>query len=55
VEWIPKAWKDVQVNIIPKSFLKSCSSNMEYGTHDDVLWNGSGQTGEGASSSQNET
>jgi hypothetical protein len=27
---------------------------MEYGTHDDDLWDGSGQTGEGASSSQNE-
>jgi hypothetical protein len=27
VEWISKAWKEVPVNIISKSFLKCCLSN----------------------------
>jgi hypothetical protein len=29
VEWILKAWKEVPVNIIPKSFLMCCLSNAE--------------------------
>jgi hypothetical protein len=53
VEWISKAWKDVPVNIIPKSFLKHCLSNVEDGMQDDILWDDSEQCVEGASSSEN--
>jgi hypothetical protein len=38
VERISKAWKEVPVNIIPKSFTKCCVSNVEDGTQDDILW-----------------
>jgi hypothetical protein len=41
VEWISKAWKEVPVNIIPKSFFKCCLSNAEDGKQDDILWDGS--------------
>jgi hypothetical protein len=51
VEWISKAWKGVPVNIIPKSFLKCCLSNVE----DDILWDNSKQSDKGASSSENES
>jgi hypothetical protein len=48
VEWISKAWKEVQVSIIPKSFFKLCLSNVEDGMQDDILWDDSEQNGEGA-------
>jgi hypothetical protein len=51
VEWTSKAWKKVPVNIIPKSFLKCCLSNAQDGMQDDD----SEQSGEGASSSENES
>jgi hypothetical protein len=35
----------VPVNIIPKSFLKCCLPNVEYGTQDDILWDNSEQSG----------
>jgi hypothetical protein len=54
VEWISKAWKEVAVTIIPKSFLKCCLSNTEDGTQDGILWDGSEENGEGASSSESE-
>jgi hypothetical protein len=44
----------VPVNIIPKSFLKCCFSNAKDGTQDGILWDDSEQSGEGASSSENE-
>jgi hypothetical protein len=50
VEWISKAWKEVPVNIIPKSFLVCCLSNAEDGKQDDVLWDDNEQSGKGASS-----
>jgi hypothetical protein len=53
VEQILKAWKEVHVNTSPKSFLKCCLSNAEDGTQDDILWNKSEESGEGASSSEN--
>jgi hypothetical protein len=55
VDWISKAWKEVPVNIIPKSFLKCCLSNVEDGIQDDILWNDSEQSGEGTSSSENKS
>jgi hypothetical protein len=55
VEWISKAWKEVPVNIIPKSGLKCSLSNAEEETQGDILWGDSEQSGEGASSSENET
>jgi hypothetical protein len=55
VEWISKAWKEVPVSIIAKSFLKCCLSNAEDGTQDDVLWDDSERSGEGASTSENES
>jgi hypothetical protein len=55
VEWISKAWKEVPVNIIQKLYLKCCLSNAEGGTQDDLLWDNSGQSGEGSSSSDNES
>jgi hypothetical protein len=55
MEWISKAWKEVPVNIIPKSCLKCCLSNMEDGTQDEMLWDDNEQSGEGASSSENES
>jgi hypothetical protein len=54
VAWIPKAWKEVPVNIIPKQFLKCFFSNLEDGMQDDILWDNSEQSGESASSSENE-
>jgi hypothetical protein len=48
-------WKEVPVTIIPKSFLKCCLSNVENGTQDDNFWDDSEQSGEGASSSENES
>jgi hypothetical protein len=53
VEWIGKAWKEVPVNIIPKSFLKSCLSDVEDAKQDDIPWDNSEQSG--ASSSENES
>jgi hypothetical protein len=50
-----KAWKEVPVNVIPKSFLKCCLYIAEDGTQDDILWNGREQSGESASSSVNES
>jgi hypothetical protein len=47
-----KAWKEVPVNIIPKSFLKCCVSNAEDGMQDDILSDDSEQIGESASSSE---
>jgi hypothetical protein len=44
VERISKAWKEVSVNIIPKSFLKCCLSNAEDGTQNDILWDNSEQS-----------
>jgi hypothetical protein len=55
VEWISKAWNEVPVSIIPKSFLKCCLSNVEDGIQYDILWDDSEQSGEGASSSENES
>jgi hypothetical protein len=55
VEWISKAWNKVPVNIIPKSFFKCCLSNVEDGMQDDILWDDSKQSGEGATSSENES
>jgi hypothetical protein len=55
VEWISKPWKEVPVNIIPISFLKCCLSKGEDGMQDDILWDNSEQSGEGASSSENKT
>jgi hypothetical protein len=55
VEWISKAWKEVPVNIIPKSFLKCCLYNVEDGMQDDILWDDSAQNCEGASSSETES
>jgi hypothetical protein len=52
-EWISKAWKEVPVNIIPKSFLKCCLSNAEGGMQDDILWDDREQSSKGASSSEN--
>jgi hypothetical protein len=45
VEWISKTWKEVPVNIIPKSFLK-CFSNAKDGMQDGILWDDSEQSGE---------
>jgi hypothetical protein len=52
VEWISKAWKEVPINIISKSFLKCCLSNA---MQDDIVWDDSKQSGEAASSSENES
>jgi hypothetical protein len=49
-----KAWKEVPVNIILKSFLKCCVSNAEDGTQNYILWNDNEESGEDASSSENE-
>jgi hypothetical protein len=54
VEWISKAWKEVPVNIIPKSFLKCHLSGAEDGTQDGILWDDSEQSDKSASSSENE-
>jgi hypothetical protein len=45
----------VPVNIIPKPFVKFCLSNAENGTQKDILWDNSEQSGEGTSSSENES
>jgi hypothetical protein len=45
----------VPVNITPKLFLKCFLSNAEDGTQDDILWDDSEQSGEGASASENES
>jgi hypothetical protein len=50
VEWISDAWKEVPITIIPKSFLKCCWRNVEDAMQDDILWDDSEQSGEGASS-----
>jgi hypothetical protein len=55
VQWISKAWKEVPVSIIAKSFLKCCLSNAEDGTRDNILWDYSEQSDEAASSSENES
>jgi hypothetical protein len=55
VEWISKAWKEVPVSIIPKYFLMCRLSNAEDGTQDNILWEDSEQSGEGASSSEYES
>jgi hypothetical protein len=55
VEWISKAQKEVLINIIQKSFLKCCLSNVEDGIQDDILWDDGEQSGEGASSSGNKS
>jgi hypothetical protein len=54
VEWLSKAWEEVPVNIIPKSFLECWLSNVEDGTQDNILWDYSEQSRKGASSSENE-
>jgi hypothetical protein len=53
MEWISKAWKEVPLNNIPELFIKCSLSNVEDGTQDDILWDDSEQSGEGASSSEN--
>jgi hypothetical protein len=55
MEWMSEAWKEMLVDIIPKSVLKCCLSNAEDGTWDDILWDDSEQSGEVASSSENES
>jgi hypothetical protein len=55
VVWISKAWKEVTINIILKSFLKCCLSNVANGSQDDILWGENRQSGRGASSSGNES
>jgi hypothetical protein len=50
----PKAWKEVSLNIILESFLKCCLSHVEDGMQDDILWDNSEQSSEGASPSENE-
>jgi hypothetical protein len=45
----------VPVNIIPKSFLKCCFSIAEDRMKDDILWDGSEQSSNGTSSSENES
>jgi hypothetical protein len=45
----------VPINIIQKSFLKCCLSNVEDGMQDDIPWDDSEQSGKGASSSENES
>jgi riboflavin synthase alpha subunit len=54
VAWISKTWKEMPVNIIPESFLKCCLSNEEDGTQVGILWDDSEQSGECASTSENE-
>jgi hypothetical protein len=54
VEWTSTAGKEAPVSIIPKSFLKSCLSNLEDGMQDYILWDDSEQSGDSASSSENE-
>jgi hypothetical protein len=54
VEWISEVWKEVQVSIIAKSFLKCCLPNAAGGKQGDVLRDDSEQTGKGASFSENE-
>jgi hypothetical protein len=53
VEWISKAWKEMPLNITPISFWKFCLPNAKDGTQDDILWDNSEQSGEGALSSEN--
>jgi hypothetical protein len=48
VEWMSKAWKELPGNIIPKSFSKCCLSDAEDGTQDDLFWDESEPSGEGA-------
>jgi hypothetical protein len=55
VEWISKAWKEVLVSVISKSFSKCCVSSAEDRRQDDILWDYSKQSGEGASPSENES
>jgi hypothetical protein len=55
VECILDAWKEMPVNISPKSFLKCCLSDAEDGMQDDILWDNSAQSGESASSTENES
>jgi hypothetical protein len=58
VKCISQVSKEVSVSIIPKSYLKCCLSNAEDGTQDDIPWEDGEhgeQTGEGASSSENES
>jgi hypothetical protein len=45
----------VPINIIPQSFIKFCLSNAGDGMQDDILWDDSKQSGEGVSSSENES
>jgi hypothetical protein len=47
--------EEMPVNIFPKSFLNCCVSNAEDGMQDDILWDDSEQSGEGASSSEYES
>jgi hypothetical protein len=55
VEWVSKAWKEVPVNIIPKSFSNCGVSNAEDGMQDDILWDDSKECAKGASSSENKS
>jgi hypothetical protein len=55
VQLMSKGWKEVPVNIIPKSFLKCCLYNAEDGTQDGILWDDREQSGKSASSSVNES
>jgi hypothetical protein len=55
VEWISKAWKEVPVSIIPRSFLMCCLSDARDGTQGDSHWDNSEQSGESASCSENES
>jgi hypothetical protein len=45
MEWISKAWKEMPVNIIPKSFLKCCLSKLEDGMQDEIRWDKCEQSG----------
>ena len=36
--WVQKAWDEVKVPVIIKSFKKCCISNAMDGTEDDILW-----------------
>jgi hypothetical protein len=50
-----KAWKEVPVRIIAKSFSNCYLSIAKDGTQDDIIWDDSEQSGDGAPSSENES
>jgi hypothetical protein len=55
MEWISKAWKKSVSQYYPKSVLKCSSSNAEHGLQDEILQDNSEQSGNGESSSENES